>query len=506
MYSCNVVSDLAANERYRDLPFVKGEPHFRFYAGTPLTTETNVNIGTIFMLDPHPRGDLDASERETLGLLSSLSMDYLKVSRQASEGRRAARVSRGLSYFVEGSSSFVDSASAPSVAPGLGTPPPSHTRRNHLSVDSGNSFEGPSHRRSHSSRRSPSHSSDARSVSSVSEYRGESSSGLNTPLPDWWAGTRQTGLDESQGNTWAFRRAANLLRESLELSGDGGVIFLDAGHSPMGDIDLAGESVDGDSAPAPVLAISTNDEPFAPRPGSRALYPASNLANGFLHQILHRHSKGRLWSFHQDGMVSSSDDECSPRRSTSRATKSTEPGKGPKKWKVTENALLNRYFPGASQVMFVPLWNPANSQWFAGCFCWNTEETRVFSPDVELSAVIGFGSSIMAECSRVQSLISDRQKGDFIGSISYVFTFHFPFPSSFLFSLLLLAVVPYMPSPWSPHPTSTGETNFPPVTNYEVLYMGSSRPPSFCKAPSWTNSRTPCWKLSTPAVGHCSTR
>jgi signal transduction histidine kinase len=69
--------------------------------------------------------------------------------------------------------------------------------------------------------------------------------------------------------------------------------------------------------------------------------------------------------------------------------------------------------------MFVPLWNAVSSQWFAGCCCWTAVDTQVFSTAVELSSVLGFGSSIMAEYSRVESLIADRQKGDFIGSISH---------------------------------------------------------------------------------------
>jgi hypothetical protein len=68
----------------------------------------------------------------------------------------------------------------------------------------------------------------------------------------------------------------------------------------------------------------------------------------------------------------------------------------------------------------VPLWNTVSSQGFAGCFCYTTVETQVFLSSVELSSVLGFGSSVMAEYSRVESLIADRQKGDFIGSISYV--------------------------------------------------------------------------------------
>ncbi|PWY92868.1 hypothetical protein BO70DRAFT_357985 [Aspergillus heteromorphus CBS 117.55] len=412
-HSFKVINDLSEEERYKRLPFVQGDPGFRFYAGTPLTTETNINIGCFFILDTKPHNGLDDTEKETLRSLAWLIMDYLKVSRQASEGRRAARLSRGLSCFVEGSSSFVDaghpSFAGSSAAPS--TPPLSSQRTNHLSVGSLNSLDVPSKR---------SHSTDARSFSSASDYKADQnvSSGPNTLLPDWWSGSRDKelkGVDESHGHGWAFRRAANLIRESLELGSDGGVIFVENSNSPMMDADTGSDcSVEGNN-PAPVLAISTNEEPFAPGPGSKVLYPATNLDSSFLHQLLRRYSKGKLWSFHRDGLISSSDDE-TPRRNRARA------GKGPetkKKWKSMENSMLNLYFPNASQVLFVPLWNSANSQWFAGCFCWNTVETRVLSSSVELSSILGFGSSIMAECNRVESLISDRQKGDFIGSISH---------------------------------------------------------------------------------------
>ncbi|KAE8328475.1 hypothetical protein BDV39DRAFT_174057 [Aspergillus sergii] len=406
-----VINDLSQHDEYKGLSFVREKPNFRFYAGTPLTTETNINIGCLFVLDTKPHDGLTDTDKETMKTVSMLIMDYLRVSRQASEGRRAARLSRGLSCFVEGSSSLVDTSHpsyAGSFAAVPGTPQSSNLRANHLSVGSLNSFELPSRR---------SQSSDARSISSMSEGRGDS--GLS-PLPDWWSGNRgNQRLDEVHGNSWAFKRAANLLRESLELGDDGGVIFLEAGNTPMLDIESGSDCSAENSSPAPVLAISTNDEPFAPGPGSSNLYPASNFDSSFLHQLLRRYSKGKLWSFHRDGLISSSDDE-KPSPSRSRATKATELGRGTgKKWKSLENSMLNLYFPNATQVLFVPLWNAANSQWFSGCFCWNTVETRVFNSSVELSSVLGFGSSIMAEYSRVESLISDRQKGDFIGSISH---------------------------------------------------------------------------------------
>ncbi|KAJ5100734.1 hypothetical protein N7456_006786 [Penicillium angulare] len=61
--------------------------------------------------------------------------------------------------------------------------------------------------------------------------------------------------------------------------------------------------------------------------------------------------------------------------------------------------------------MFVPLWNGTDSQWFAGCFCWTPQPTRVFSLAIDLSSVLAFATSIMTEYSRVESVLADRQKG-----------------------------------------------------------------------------------------------
>jgi hypothetical protein len=196
------------------------------------------------------------------------------------------------------------------------------------------------------------------------------------------------------------------------------------------DVDTGSDASDT-GGPAPVLSASTNDEPFAPQAGSMATCAAANLDRAFLQTLLRRYPKGKLWSFHRDGLISTSDDDdqhphdqfLPGTSTTSRSppsytaqTRASKPLR--KRRKAAENSTLNHYFPNATQIMFVPLWNAVGSQWFAGCFCWSTVETKVFSSSVELSSVLGFSSSIMAEYSRVESLIADRQKGDFIGSIS----------------------------------------------------------------------------------------
>jgi hypothetical protein len=409
-----VSNDLSQDARYKDLPFVQGKPNFRFYAGTPLTTERNINLGCLFVLDTKPHADFDESDKETMTTMSTLIMDFLKVSRQASEGRRAARLSRGLSCFVEGGSSFIDTfedLAANTFDPQYTTPPTSRSRRaSRLSVSSQNQ----------SSRRSHSPASDAGSASSATESKGDQSlcSSVDSRFPGLRSGNRHKAGDECPDNAYTFQRAANLIRESLELDGDSGVVFVEGGSDAALDYETNSDGSLGGSKAASILGISTGDNALGPETGSMAQFPVSGIEEVFMHGLLSRYPQGKLWSFHRDCLLSSSDSDDSPRESRARTRKDPTKSKRSQKWKTTENTLLNRLFSGATQVMFVPLWNAANSQWFGGCFCWNNVENIVFDASVELSSVLGFGSSVMAECNRVESHISDRQKADFLGSVS----------------------------------------------------------------------------------------
>ncbi|KAH8690517.1 hypothetical protein BGW36DRAFT_56778 [Talaromyces proteolyticus] len=428
-YSFHIVNDLSTHEEYAKFPFVSGSPQFKFYAGTPLVTENGINIGSFCVLDTTPRDGLTDAEMDDLGYLSFLAMDFLRLSRRAAEGRRAARLSRGLSCFVEGSSSFVDgmnsltpcsshtSSARSSASPPAAPSPISRSRGSEGSLES------------RGSRGSYVDVRQSRSPGpSLSEERADTgaSSDLITPLPDWLiAGTKgsKTRLaDEMHTHHWTFRRAANLIRESLELTGESGVIFLENSNTPL-DVDNGRlEFSDDNEPPAPVLCVSTSDAPFASEPASSETCAAANFDRRFLQSVLRRYPKGKIWSFHRDRSLfaSSDDDENNPTSPVSAVKVPPDaPSRSNKKWRATEEAQLAKYFPTASQVMFVPLWNAATSQWFAGCFCWNCTETQVYNASVELASMMGFGYSIMAELSRLESIIADRQKGDFIGSISH---------------------------------------------------------------------------------------
>jgi len=75
-----VVPDACDDERVDELPCVTGPPHVRFYAGAPLTTGDGYLLGSLFVLDKHPR-DLDEGQRFALGALARQVVALLELRR-----------------------------------------------------------------------------------------------------------------------------------------------------------------------------------------------------------------------------------------------------------------------------------------------------------------------------------------------------------------------------------------------------------------------------------------
>ena len=79
-----VVEDARADHRFAENPLVTGEPGIRFYAGAPLLTPTGEGLGSICIIDRHPR-KLSPVQAELLQRLSRIVMQQLELRRVATE-------------------------------------------------------------------------------------------------------------------------------------------------------------------------------------------------------------------------------------------------------------------------------------------------------------------------------------------------------------------------------------------------------------------------------------
>lgn len=57
------VTDLAADERFKSLPFVTGYPRMRYYYGLTFSTRRKIKIGTLCILDDKPRKPMSEEQR-----------------------------------------------------------------------------------------------------------------------------------------------------------------------------------------------------------------------------------------------------------------------------------------------------------------------------------------------------------------------------------------------------------------------------------------------------------
>ena len=85
-----LVPDLAADERFSGYSTVAGEPHFRFYCGMPLINPEGFALGTLCVMDFHPR-QLIFAQTEAVRCLAHQVSTQLELRRKLLELEEAHR-------------------------------------------------------------------------------------------------------------------------------------------------------------------------------------------------------------------------------------------------------------------------------------------------------------------------------------------------------------------------------------------------------------------------------
>ncbi|MET3711689.1 PAS domain S-box-containing protein [Sphingomonas trueperi] len=76
-----VVPDATKDSRFVDNPLVTGDPHIRFYAGAPLVSDDQVQLGALCVIDREPRAGLTALQHDGLLVLAANIMALLHARR-----------------------------------------------------------------------------------------------------------------------------------------------------------------------------------------------------------------------------------------------------------------------------------------------------------------------------------------------------------------------------------------------------------------------------------------
>jgi hypothetical protein len=400
---------------------VAGPPYYRFYAGTPITTRQGINIGSLAVMDTEPRDGLTPSEVAFLGTTAGQIMTYLETNRQAIEGRRARRLAQGLDAFISGKRSIRDADLNGGAIHSM-----SRKKAKTYGIDASDHLGGPTRDLSYHAEQPQTGLLDRRNSMNSDESEFESS-GTTTDAET----QRGEDLDtESRSHNKTFARAANLLRESIgDLGEDGFVVFVSLKsridqpgrppsqaqrHQPASRSQARRGSTSSSNVPtsssplaeAETIAASSFSVPYA-LPGKDLAQPV-HLEDGFLKQLMQRYPGGKLWSF-DDGRSSSSDEDNLHNRQFDPSDIPRRSSRGSKR-RSQEYAGLSAAFPAARQILFAPIWDTSVGSFHNAIFVAASSDTRSLSAGTELSYVNSFCSTVMAECSRIDTVKADKQK------------------------------------------------------------------------------------------------
>lgn len=452
------VNNLHTDDRFASKPYCRPGSPAKFYAAVPIRSRRGINIGVFCVLHTAP---IEWGHRHTdvMRNLSRTIMERLEATRSKTANRRSERMNRGLGSFVEGKATVTGWKFGPNAA----------AYKDNIRFEGAlNAHQQVLHQRDESLSASTDHQHDAATAGTfpfpnMVPVVGTSHFAVDVPVPTTTRRFSQSTTSSGQPTIHdIFSKAANIIRESIEVEG---CLFLDAGVGSFGppgndtpgndknrkdsQSDGSGSSDDGrysshDESSQPsckVLGFSTTDSSSIDGARSSARHGA--MHEKFLNGLLRRYPKGRIFSFDAAGELQSSDS--SEDASSVSSQPAMSPGEAPQPPALapptpasserdvtpggrhhdkpagmgSEGAHLLALFPGARSVAFVPVWDTRKERWCAGGFVYTHTPTRVFTTEGELSYMRAFGMLAMAETLRCETLLSEKAKTDALSSLSH---------------------------------------------------------------------------------------
>ncbi|EDN97608.1 hypothetical protein SS1G_12461 [Sclerotinia sclerotiorum 1980 UF-70] len=419
-YPCFIIDDLTKDPRFANLSIVDGSlASYVWYAGAPITTKNGINIGVLCVFGDRPITGLNLERRKFLYHQANNIMKYMETQREAIERHRVALMSKGIATFLERTSRYTSSG-----------------------------FDDP-------------YSSKEVVDDVTNKFIPDET---DTRRDDWQSGHSNMSNQPHQSSESVLDQiritldhAAEILRESLELS-VGGVVFLDTttGHSTAGNMDayldtstdLGMEVKQAESRKSSVPnGERPNYEDYRRRLSQGTIRTSTDkhkpakilsmsaakvatwdseahvLDGKTIQSLINSYPKGNVWYIDDNGYFSSLEQINDRKHVPSNSNCPTEKPRTSNNFDATkqeaEAIMLAKVFHKARQIIFLPLWDSAGERWYSATFVWSQSAVPVFTVNNEISYLSAFTSSVMVEISRLDALISNKMKSDFISSISH---------------------------------------------------------------------------------------
>ncbi|KAM0327619.1 hypothetical protein ACHAQA_005912 [Verticillium albo-atrum] len=469
----SLVPNLAADERFNTRPYCQFGEAGQFYAAVPIRTHRGINIGSYCIMSTKmPKGWTDDSPNR-LRDVSRAIMGHLEATRSQYVTSRNELLSRGLRSFVEGGSTLTRNHGTGDTTSSSETGP---ARAPELeSVLVGNQTQpAPPIPAIDQLREIVQGNEPVLSPEAISETpdqaTGETSSGVSQQVAFATQAhprrrqprkptvkTSRTMSDEGQappkgrGRTGhVFSRVASIMREAFDVEG---CLFLDVSLGSYGSYRRPSvQSPSSDKPPShDPLSTSGSDGPLTSEEAyedreamceilgfsnsqSSSIIPGAQLGDGdgdddsnsyvgmvpkrTMAKLLRRYPDGRIFNFDAVGELQSSD-------SSEDDNDPTAAGDGPdsedraRRRKMREAAIIQRAFPEARSVAFIPVWNAKRERWFSGGFVYTRVPTRVLTLEGDMSFFKAFTNLAAAEVLNLEVRQADQAKSDALGSLSH---------------------------------------------------------------------------------------
>jgi signal transduction histidine kinase len=483
--SALVIPDMKKSEHIEIASLAKGLSKAQFYAGVPIVGPRGITIGSYCIFDTQPRqSGLDKASIRFMKKMATTVMEYLDMLQSKNQHAKAKKMIFGLGSFVEGKTTLRDSwleANKQDAATGQSgetvegqlnkkqqdlQQAQDHSTSQQLPYRPSGRSQSPRQRMSHDvvkSRHSDATTPDPATTSSSSdqldmEQNEKKQTDVNQLEKVTFRSSVSSDSMPDEGVPVAlqkiFSRAANLIRESVEVEG---VAFLDARIESFGGLvgnghdkareawarDETASSEDstdsGSCDDATSITASTNPSSEENTTTCRTLGSSTSKSSSInddstsgpksghdyavresvLKAVLNRYPHGKIFNYNESGFLSDDSGSGNSSRTSTKSSRSKTKKKIRKPTHREDANELISIIEGARSIIFLPLWDSHKSRWISGILVWTNSPERVFTSENELAYLRAFGNSVMAEVHRLDVEMAEKAKTNLVSSISH---------------------------------------------------------------------------------------